>query len=458
MDELKTYPVGKLLIRLIIPSLAIVLVSGSYNIIDGIFLGRTLGIVGTSANSYTFMIYALVYGFSALISQGASSLLAIKLGEGSRQTGEQILAISFVMSIIIAIIQSLLIYFSLDILLAIFGADEIYHPYIKEFCAIFLLGSPFYFVAHTLLYCIRAQGNVRKVLFINILSFTTNLVLGAIFIARWGMGFTGSALSTVCANIAMCIVALRHYTSKKCSITLNKASFVINIALCKEIITMGFPFFFTNFISILLLTGYNRIAFRSANAWGVAALSIASSIYRYIISLMNAITNGIQPVIGFNFGAKLYKRVRLALIYSILISTAFSTTCFLGVQIFAVSITRLFNSDSIEFISYASLALKRVLLSLPLQGVISVGTNYFQYIGEGKKSTLLVILRQIVFQIPLALTLSYYQGINGLWDSYWLSDILVAIIILSLLLFQVNNMKNFNYPTNQDERGTQNGI
>lgn len=440
MEELKKEPMGRLLLRLIIPSLAIVMVSGSYNIIDGIFLGRTLGVDGSSANSYTFMIYAIVYGFSALVSQGAASLLAIELGEKNIQKANRILGTSVILSVIIAVVQSLVIFALLNYILTLFGTDIAYYSYIKEFCVVLLLGSPFYFVAHTLLYCLRAQGNIRKVLLINVVSFFTNLISGAVLITGFRMGFTGSALSTVCANVVMCIILVKHFVNKNNLLMLEK-NCRLNIDLCKEIVSMGMPFFLTNLISIFLLTVYNRIAFNSAGEWGIAALSIASSIYRYIISLMNAITNGVQPVVGYNYGAREFKRVTMALRYSFLIGTIFTVSCFLVIQLGAYGITGLFNSESKEFIEYTSLALKRVLFSLPLQGIVSIGTNYFQYIGKGRISTFLVLLRQIVLQIPLAFVLSIYNGINGLWDSYWLSDLLVFFVIVIMVNIESVKLK-----------------
>ena len=443
MNKLENISVKKLLVQLIIPSLVTAIVSGSYNLVDGIFIGQTLGLEGNSANTYTFMIYALVYAFSALASEGTASLLTISLGKKDYKNARLILDSSIQVSLILSILQSILLWFSLEGLLIIFGApQELYH-YVKEFCLTFLIGAPIYFVSHTLLYCLRAQGKIKEVLHINAISFLVNAGTGAVLILVFHTGFFGSALSTVLANLAALILIFREYTGKSNDLKIDlKSLLFIDKKLINKIIAMGLPFFLTTVISVILLILYNRVAFDYAGTYGLAALSITSSIYRYIISLMNAITNGVQPVISFNYGAKNYSRIKQSLSISLIISTIFSLCLFLVIQIFAVQIATLFNSSDPKFIKFSSTALRLVMISLPVQGIINIGTNYFQYISFSRISTFLVILRQIIFQIPLALFLPILFGITGLWSSYFISDFLILVIIMFWLKFMMTKLRN----------------
>ena len=197
---------------------------------------------------------------------------------------------------------------------------------------------------------------------------------------------------------------------------------------------MGLPFFLTTIISVLLLTLYNRIALIYAGSFGIAALSIVSSIYRYIVSLMNAITNGVQPVISFNYGAGKNIRVQEGLRDSLIIGTLFSSVLFGVIQLYSREIAGFFNSENEEFVAFASEALKLVMISLPLQGIINIGTNYFQYISRARVSTILVVLRQIVLQIPLAILLPLKFNISGLWASYYIADVLIFLVIVVWLI------------------------
>lgn len=435
MNKLEKESIKNLLIQLMIPSLVTALVTGSYNLVDGIFIGQSLGIAGTSANVYIFMIYTLIYSFSALASEGTASLLTIILGEAKYKKAEEVLSISVLLSLILSVIQSILIWGGLDYLLRIFGTPSILYHFIWEFTSVFLIGSPVYFVSHTLLNCVRAQGAVKEVLYINLISFVVNTGTGGIFILIFHMGFTGSALSTILANLTILVMTCYTYlkTSSKLKLKFFFPDSKTLLKRAKRIINMGLPFFLTTIISVLLLILYNRVALAYASAYGVAALSIVSSIYRYIISLMNAITNGVQPIISFNYGAQNSVRVQKSLRSSLTVGTLFSIFLFVIIQLYSKEIVSLFNSDSKSFVAFTSSALRIVMLSLPLQGIINIGTNYFQYISQPRVSTILVILRQIIFQIPLAVFLPLIFNISGLWDSYYISDLLIFLLIIWLI-------------------------
>ncbi|MFC4761495.1 MATE family efflux transporter [Fructobacillus durionis] len=431
-NTLETKPVKKLLISLIIPSLLTVLVSGSYNIVDGIFIGQKLGVAGSSANTYVFMIYALVYSFSTLASQGTASLITLYSGKKEHKNVIITLKRGLLLSVAIAVVQSLLIWFLLPQITHLFGAEDKYFQSIREFSLVFLVGSPFYFVAHTLLYSIRSLGKIKVILIINCIAFLTNTIVGATLILKLNLGFTGSALATIIANIVVCTLAIRNCIPLL-SGKWNDIPYVIKIKKLLSIVNMGLPFFLTSSFSVILLSLYNRIGFNYGGVYGLATLSIVSSIYRYIISLMNAITTGIQPVVSYNYGAKKIDRVRESLIYSLKISTVFTTLLFIIIELFSKFVIQMFIPTNEVFINYASMGLRIVMLSLPLQGIINIGTNYFQYINNPKMSTTLVILRQVIFQVPLAILLPKIVNIEGLWTSYAMSDLLICIIIVVLL-------------------------
>ncbi len=365
-NNLETMSISKLLNMLIFPSLITVLVSGSYNIIDGIFIGQKLGVMVNSANAFTFMIYAIVYSFSALVSQGASSLLTIYAGKKDKVKFKQTLIQGIMLSILISIIQALLIWFFLSQIMCLLGADAKYFKFITEFTLVFLLGSPFYFVAHTLLYDIRAEGKIKNVLIINVIAFFTNLTFGSFLILKLNLGFTGSALATIIANIVICVLSGFYYLPYlKNSVKITK---IFDFSSSLKILSMGLPFFLTSSFSVILLSFYNRIAIAYGGIYGLAALSVVSSIYRYVISLMNAITTGVQPVISYNYGAGLNLRVKKSLNYSLKVATIFTLILFFLLELFAANITELFNPHDIAFVTYAAKALQIVMLSLHYKG------------------------------------------------------------------------------------------
>ena len=442
MNALKNENIFKLFVRLTIPSFAIVLVSGSYSIIDGIFLGQSLGTVGNATNSYIFIIYAMINAISCLVAQGTSSLISLKMGAGENKRVEKLWGTSIWLTIVVSIITSLIFMFSLEVFFCIMNIDSKYHSYIYDYYNLFLLCTPIYFLGHTFLYCIRSEGLVSKVLKINILAFVVNLITGCVFIRFLNWGFVGSALSTILANLSICIISFLHFRKTIFKIKLKNIRFEKKDSL--NILSTGLSVFISRFCSVALMVLYNYICLKCAGETGIASLSIATTIYRYVITIIDALTTGVQPIIGYNYGAKQYDRVKKSLKYAIIVGTVFSVVIFAAVQLFSVQIIQLFNSEDSQIWKFGSNAIRTVMTVVFLQGIVSMGTYYYQYIGEKKKSTILVIIRQIILQVPLSIVLPIYFGIDGLWTAFWISDLIIFVIIVVCLtksILQINKEK-----------------
>ncbi|MEE1075697.1 MAG: MATE family efflux transporter [Acutalibacteraceae bacterium] len=440
MNALKNENIFKLFMRFTIPSFVIVLVSGSYSIVDGIFLGQALGTVGNASNSYIFIIYAMINAVSCLVSQGTSPLISLKMGAGENKKVEKLWGTSIWLTLVTSIITSLIFMFSLKGFFGIMNIESQYHPYIYDYYNLFLLCTPIYFLGHTFLYCIRSQGLISTVLKINIVAFVVNLITGCVFIKFLDWGFVGSALSTILANLSICIISFLHFRKTIFKIKLKNIRFEKNDSL--NILSTGLSVFISRFCSVALMILYNYICMKYAGETGIASLSIVSTLYRYIITIIDALTTGVQPIIGYNYGAKQYDRVKKSLKYAIIVGTVVSTLIFAVVQLFSVQIIQLFNSEDSQLWEFGSNAIRSVMLVIFLQGVVSMGTYYYQYIGEKKKSTILVVIRQIILQVPLSIILPMYLGSDGLWTSFWISDLIVFVIIavcLTKSLLQINN-------------------
>jgi len=273
---------------------------------------------------------------------------------------------------------------------------------------------------------------VSKVLKINIVAFIVNLSTGYVLISVFDLGFVGSALSTVLANLAICIVSFLHFRKSVLKIKFKNIRF--NKTNTIDILSTGLPVFIARFCSVSLMILYNYICLKYAGALGIATLSISSTIYRYITTIIDALTTGAQPIIGYNYGAKQYERVKKTLKYAIITGTFFSVVIFIIVQLFSVQIVQLFNSEDTQLWEVASNSLRTLFLLIFLQGVTSIGTYYYQYIGEKRRSTLLVVMRQIILQVPLAIVLPMYLGIDGLWTAFWISDLVIFVIVVVCLI------------------------
>jgi len=434
--------IPKLVIKYSLPSLAIIAVSGSYNIVDGIFLGRALGIGANSINSYVFLLYMVIFSFAVLISQGACTLITICLGEENYNKAETIVGVSFFLSIVIAVILSLLLKINLNNIIKILRIDSEYSSYFIDYFNSFLLLSPIYFLSHTLIYILRAQGKVFLVMWLSLESFIINVLLGYFLITILNWGFIGSAISTIGANFSSCIICIIYMMGKR-NIKLRFSEVRWNRELAQEIARTGMPQLLLNLASVFLLLIYNEVAKKFAGTFGLAALSIGSSIYRYITLVMNAITNGIQPIIGYNYGTRNIERVRKTLNFTLLLASIISVILAILIQFNANRIIKFYSYSKSDFEDFAVIGIRFVLLALPLQGIISISISYFQNIQKTKWSIILVIFRQVIFQVPLALGLPYLFNLNivGLWHSFWISDVLITIVAVYLLNMNRKEMK-----------------
>lgn len=436
-NSLQDGPVFKVLLKLIVPSFITVVVSSSYSIVDGIFIGRKYGIAGNSTFSYIFILYSLVFSIACLICQGAPSLLAIKMGENDVDGAEKILGSSICSSVIIAVIQAVLIYAGLKPMIKILGCSEVYTGYIMQYFQVFLFFAPIYFVNHTLLYCLRSQGIIKLIFICNIGACLVNVILDPIFIIVLNGGFKGAAFATILANFSSMLFCIWCYTSGKAGLKIRIKYIKPDLKSTIDMIAIGGASFLTNLLYTVILVYYNKMAKFYGSIYGLAALSINSTIYKYLTVIMNAITVGMQPVICFNYGGKKYNRVLEALKDSMIIGMVISTICYVVVLVFANQIVGLFNSES-GFIIFGGRSLRLVLLCLPLQVFYTIGVAFFQFIGKGKIATRFVFLRQVVFQIPIAFLLTSKIGVNGLWHSFWISDLLSFVILALFLIYEVN--------------------
>lgn len=435
-NSLQNGPIFKTLVRLIVPTFITIVVSSSYSIVDGIFIGKRFGLAGNTTFSYIFIIYTLVYSIACLICQGAPSLLAIKMGENDVDEAERVLGGAIWSSIALSIIQAILMYLSLGAIVQVLGCDSAYVNYIEQYFQVFLFFAPIYFVNHTLVFCLRSQGNVKLVFICNVGSCLINILLDPIFILGLDWGFRGAALATILANFGSMLFCIWHYTRKKSSAKIRFRYIKFCWEETKEMMGIGVASFLTSVLYCIILVAYNRIAGYYDPEFGLACMGINSTLYKYLTVITNSITIGMQPVICYNFGGKKYDRVITGLKDTLLIGLGIGLVVYAGIMLGSQAIISQFNSDPL-FAPVGARVLRLVELCFPLQVFFNIGIAFFQYIDRGRVATKFVFLRQIAIQIPVAFFLSRAIGIDGLWFSFWIADLVSFLVLLVFLLWTV---------------------
>ena len=434
--ELAELPIPRLMLKFFIPSFIGVFVNALYNIVDRVFIGQGVGSMALSGISVIFPVMLIVMGFGMLIGIGAGVLVSINMGKRDMEKAEQVLGSSFLLMLLVSVLITVIGFSIKGPMLQSFGATAETIGYANDYLNIILAGTVFQVVGFSLNNIIRAEGNARTAMYSMLISAGTNLVLDPIFIFGFGMGVKGAAYATVISMIVLTVWVLLHFRSSKSVVKLKSENIRFNYQILLEIMAIGMaPFFMqiaNSFVQGLLNT--KLIAFGGDLA--VGAMGIVNSVSTMIIMAIVAINMASQPIIGFNYGAKSYSRVKEALKIAMISASGIALLAFALVQIFPEPIVQVFNSSDSGLLDFGKDGLRIGLLALPVVGFQVVVGNFFQSMGQAKIAVLLTLLRQVIILIPLLFILPNYLGLRGIWISMPISDCCSAIIVVFFLTHQ----------------------
>ena len=438
-EYLKNEKIWRLLLKFSIPAIVGMLVNALYNVVDRIYIGR-LGPLVMTGIGLNLPFMTLLMAFGMLIGIGGGAIISIRLGQNRKNDAEKILGTAFLLLIIIMISVSVIGLIFKEPLLYLFGASEATIGYADEYISIILIGALFQGLGFGLNNIIRSEGNPKIAMYTMLIGAITNIILDPIFIFVFNMGIAGAALATIISQGISAIWVLRHFISGKGVLKLRRENLKIKIEMVKNIIGIGMsPFSMQIAASIVTIISNNALKTNGGDI-AIGAMTVINAIAIFFMMPIFGINQGSQPIIGFNYGAKEYKRVKEALKLAI---TAASTLCIFGfimTQFFTVTLIKIFNSDP-ELIEVASKGMHIFLIMLPFIGFQIVSANYFQAVGKAKKAMFLSLLRQVIVLIPMLLIMPRIFGLTGVWMSGPIAD-LSASIVTALFLFQ--EMRHLN--------------
>lgn len=444
-DALISMPVGKLLFKFSLPAIGAMIVNSLYNLVDRIFVGKIGGLAMTGIGlSLPFMM--LLTAVTSLVGIGASALISIKLGENNKDEASGILGNAITLLISFMLFMTLIgLFFKVPILKA-FGASDATMPYALDYMTIILYGAVFQGIGTGLINVVRAVGHPIKSMVIVIVGTLINIILDPILIFVFDMGISGAAWATIIAQLVTSILVIGHFLSEQSLIKIKKHELKLRFVTIKSILSIGFAAFAMQLSSVVVSIISNNALKTYGGDIAIGAMTIINSIMVLFLMSAMGVTQGAAPIIGFNYGAKQFSRVKKVLNLELATVTSICTITFLLVQIFPVMLSSIFTSEP-ELITKASSGMRLFLLMLPLISTQIVGASYFQAIGEAKKATFLGLLRQVLLLIPLLLILPHFLGLNGVWGAGTLSDFissLIAIVALKSAFKHLNKLENEN--------------
>ena len=461
VNRLGTGSIPKLIVEFAIPAIAGYLVNAAYNIIDSIFLGHAIGAIGIAATTVANPIMTVFLAIAMLVGTGGNALCALKLGEGRKDVAERTLGNTLFLCLIVWVAVCIVASCppAMDALLSLSSATDEVRPYAYSFMQIIFYGYIVQCVGFGINHFIRTAGAPNRALLTMIIGTIGCIVFNYIFVILLGMGVAGSALATVCGQSLSCISVLWYFIfTKGVPLKLRWKNLKPNWALCGRIIVLGLASFalqagmaVTNFLTNMLLVHYGELSPLGADA-ALASIGLAVRVIMFLFTPLFGVSIALQPLLGFNYGAKNFNRVRITLKDGIIAAVGVGTVLWALAQIFALQIVAIFGLNDPSLSEFTAYVLRVMIAVMPIVGYQIVGSNYFTATGQPAKSIILGLSRQIIFLIPLMFILPELlptlipgmQGLDAVYIATPVADVCAILITTVFVVLEWRRLKRLD--------------
>ena len=444
--ELESAPIGRLLWKYSIPAIVGIVVMSLYNVIDRIFIGQGVGPDAIAGLAVTFPVMNLTTALGVLIGGGAAARISIVLGQNDKHRAFLILGNSLVMTLIFgAAYLSVFAIFIDDILLA-FGASERTLPYARDFMLYIMPGLLATNLCFSFNNIMRASGYPTKAMVTMFIGAGVNVILAPIFIFGLGWGIKGAAIATDIAMTISMIFVMAHFISTKSRIHFKHGIYRLSPQILMAIMSIGAAPFFVNVAGCVINAIVNNSLYRYGGDSAVAAMGIFTTFTQLLVMVVIGICQGMQPIVGYNFGARRYDRLKHAYWLSV---AAASVICTLGTapcHLCPELIARAFTTDA-ALINSTALSLRITTTMFWMAGFQIVSTNFFQSLGYAGKSIFMSLTRQVIFIIPMLIILPPHFGLNGVWAAFPTADTLSTFVTIVLVISQFRQIHRLQHTT-----------
>ena len=442
--ELGTEKIGRLLKQYALPAIIAQTASSLYNMVDSIFIGQGVGPLAISGLAVTFPLMNLSTAFGTLVGAGAATMLSVLLGQKNYKAANKVLGNVVSLNVILGLLFMAVALTFIDPILYFFGASENTLPYAKEYIQIILYGNIVTHLYFGLNAAMRSSGNPKKAMALTIFTVVFNTILDPIFIFVFDMGIAGAAWATVIAQTAAMIVVLKHFSDKSRAFHFEKGIFKLDPRVAKDSLVIGMGPFLMNAAACLVTLFINQQLRDYSGDLGIGSYGICNRFIFMFIMICMGLNQGMQPIAGYNYGAKQYSRVKEVFWMTAKLGTIVTTLCFCIGMFIPRLAAGIFTHDE-ALLNMSAEGMRILTIGFPIVGFQMIGTNFFQCLGMVKKSIILSLSRQLLFLLPLLYCLPLWMGANGVWMSFPISDVLSAIltaILLRRLFKKFNTLKD----------------
>lgn len=437
---LGTENIGKLLMQYAVPAIIAMTASSLYNMVDSIFIGHGVGTMAISGLALTFPLMNLAATFGSLVGVGAATLISVKLGQKDYDTAQRVLGNVFVLNILLGVAFTVIVMAFLDPILYFFGGSDETVGYARDYMYIILLGNTITHLYLGLNAVLRSSGHPQKAMYATIATVIINTILDPVFIYGFGWGIRGAAIATIVAQIISLMWQLWIFSSKEELLHFHRGIFRLKRKIVFDSLAIGMSPFLMNMAACFIVILINQGLKKYGGDLAIGAFGIVNRLVFIIVMIVMGLNQGMQPIAGYNFGAKQYERVTKTLKLTIIYVTGVTTFGFIIGMLFSDTVVGIFTSDA-ELIELSAKGLRIVVMFFPIIGFQMVTANFFQSIGMASKAIFLSLTRQMVVLLPCLLILPRFFGAAGVWYSMPISDLLASLIAGTMLVWQFRKFR-----------------
>ena len=438
--ELGTKPVGQLLWQYALPAIVAMSASSLYNIIDRAMIGQIVGPEAIAGLGITFPFMNLSAAFGAAVGIGSSACISVKLGQKDYQTAGHLLGNTITLNLIIGLSFMLICLLFLDPILLFFGASDVTLPYARSFMTIILLGNVITHMYFGLNAVLRAAGKPKHAMYSVLFTVAMNIVLVILFVWWFRWGIQGAALATVTSQtMAMCW-QIKLFSNKNEILHLKRGIYKLKKQLVTNIVAIGISPFLMNVTSSVIVIFMNNQFVHYGGDMAVGAYSIANSVVMMFFMFVMGVCQGMQPIVGYNYGAEKYDRMLRCLFLAIGCATAILLIGWGLSMLFPRQIARIFTTDA-TLIDLSARGIRLDMLVFFLVGSQATITHFFQSIGKVKVSIFLSLSRQLFLLLPMAYVFPLFWELDGVWYSMPASDFLSFAMTIPMLMWYMKKFK-----------------
>jgi len=449
--ELETLKVSTLLRKFAVPGIIAQTASSLYNMIDCIFIGHIpdVGSLAISGLAVTFPLMNISVALGTLVGVGAMTMISILMGQKKLETANKVLGSLVTLNIIIGVLFTIFTLLFLDPILTLFGASPNTLPFARDYMVIILLGNIITHLYFGLNGVIRASGHPKTAMNLTLFTVISNAILDPVFIFVFKLGIQGAAIATVLCQLLAFIYTIHFFRNKDRVIHFPHPALRLDLRVAKSSLSIGMAPFLMNMAACMVSLLINRQLLKYGGDLYIGAYGILNRLTFLFVMIVLGLNQGMQPIVGYNYGAKLYSRVKETSKLSIIFALGVTTLCFLVSELIPRTAASLFTNDP-QMIELAVRAFRIGCSMFFINGFSMVSTSLFQYLGMPKKAVFLSLTRQLIFLVPFLCILPLFLKQDGIWLSIPLSDLvsfIIALLFIRALFKKLSRLKDGDDPS-----------